>query len=375
MNTCSISNITFGKLLNRFLGNSDNFVSGMTMEITRRCNFACKHCYCCLEEQNKLGDKELSLEDWDRILDECAKLGVILITMTGGEPLIYKNFRELWILAKRKGFLINLFTNAALIDEETADFFTEWTPNLISVTLYGASEKTYKKVTGSVGNCKTVLNALELLSERKINLQVKGTFSHLNKDEFQQIKTISRQYCDIFCWGTDLVEPYIHGGMIPHSVRLNPKEIVDLEANDPDRWAEMVARAAVWKPMEKRLDSPFRCGIGKGLMHIDPYGFIHPCLQFDSIKCNILDKSVKECWFSEVPELLKAYVWEPGPCQSCDLADICLNCPAKAELNGTPPTGPSISYCEIGFERAKKLGLLDKITCAPIDVLKKINKI
>ncbi|MBM9605785.1 radical SAM protein [Desulfopila inferna] len=374
MSVCHISEISLGKLVNRIAKNTEKFTPGMTIEITRRCNFSCKHCYCCLHENTLIQKQELTLNDWDRILDECAEMGVISVTFTGGEPLLYKNFRELWVVAKKKGYLTSLFTNASLIDEDLADFFAEWTPTLISTTLYGACEDTYKRVTGNDGMFHKVKTALELLKQRKIHLQVKGTFSRLNKDEFHAIKDISLQYCDLFCWGTDLVGCYEQGGMYPESVILSPKEIVKLELEDPTRWAEMMARAEHWQPMSKSEEKPFRCGIGKGLFHIDPYGGLHPCLQFDSIKYDLCSGSVNDGWYNAIPKMLDSFDWKPGPCQSCDLADICMNCVAKAVLEGSPPTGPSEFYCTLGWERAKALGLLDRLSELPEIMKQKTNE-
>ncbi len=375
MENCHLSKVNFGNLLDRLSLNDARFPAGMTIEVTHRCNFACEHCYCRLDVNDPQKSSELSLADWDRILDECAEMGVLLFTLTGGEPLVYQHFRELWILAKKKGFLINLFTNAALIDEEWADFFAEWTPALVSVTLYGASEATYKRVTGLDGMYARVLSALELLNERQIDIQVKGTFSRLNKDDFHAIKSIALNYCEPFCWGTDLVGRYAQGGMDPASVVLSPEEIVKLEMDDPTRWAELKARATVWKPLEKSPESPFRCGVGKGIMHIDPYGGLHPCLLFDRLKFDLRSGTVQDGWHRAIPEMLDSYTWTPGPCQTCDLADICLTCVAKAELSGDCATGPSDFYCSFGLERAKSMGLIDRLSELPTCLREKLSQL
>jgi MoaA/NifB/PqqE/SkfB family radical SAM enzyme len=143
----------------------------LTIELTRRCNFKCPHCFCAIPEKSPKKEYELSLEQWDDILNQCIEEGVLNLTFTGGEPLLYQNFRKLWITAKKKGFLVTLFSNGSLIDEELADFLSEWTPAKVSITLYGSTEETYRKVTLRSGMLERVLHSLNILAQRKILLE------------------------------------------------------------------------------------------------------------------------------------------------------------------------------------------------------------
>ncbi|UCD72074.1 MAG: radical SAM protein, partial [Syntrophobacterales bacterium] len=111
------------------------------LELTFRCNNRCMHCYV-----NKGADdgrerkKELSYDQMCRILDAIAEEGCLWLLLTGGEPFIRRDFVEIYTYAKRRGFLITLFTNGTLIDPEIADFLREWPPRSIEITLYGMSE-------------------------------------------------------------------------------------------------------------------------------------------------------------------------------------------------------------------------------------------
>jgi len=55
------------------------------------------------------------------ILDEVADAGCLWLLITGGEPLLRPDFRDIYMYAKRKGFLITLFTNGTLLDADIAD--------------------------------------------------------------------------------------------------------------------------------------------------------------------------------------------------------------------------------------------------------------
>ena len=88
------------------------------LEITARCNNNCNHCYINLPANARIAQQnELSLNEISRIADEAVELGAIWCLLSGGEPLLRKDFKDIFLTLKRKGLLISLFTNATLITE------------------------------------------------------------------------------------------------------------------------------------------------------------------------------------------------------------------------------------------------------------------
>lgn len=81
------------------------------VEITDRCNFRCKHCFA-----NK-NDYELTVTSWKNIFENICKEKIQSITITGGEPLLYRDLFVLLKQAKIRKTLLSLDTNASLIGE------------------------------------------------------------------------------------------------------------------------------------------------------------------------------------------------------------------------------------------------------------------
>lgn len=113
-------------------------------ELTARCNMNCVHCYL----QNVHDTKELSYDKIIEIIDILYEKGIVFLTFTGGEILLRKDFVDIYLYAKKKGFLVELFTNGYLFDDKIIDVLAEYPPLLVDISLYGASENTYRKVTG-----------------------------------------------------------------------------------------------------------------------------------------------------------------------------------------------------------------------------------
>ena len=72
--------------------------------------------------------------------------------------MIRKDFCDIWERIYKQGFLITLYTNASLITPEIMETLAKYPPHKIGVTLYGASEETYKAVCG---NGAAFYNALD----------------------------------------------------------------------------------------------------------------------------------------------------------------------------------------------------------------------
>ncbi len=125
----------------------------VSIEVTRRCPLECQHCY----NNLPMGDqdarsREMTTEEHFRMLDELVEMGCFWLCYTGGEIFARKDFLEIYTYAKKKGFLITLFTNGTLINEKIADYLAEWPPFAIEITLYGRTKETYEELTQIPGS-------------------------------------------------------------------------------------------------------------------------------------------------------------------------------------------------------------------------------
>lgn len=86
----------------------------MVINITERCNFNCLHCYEAVD--NEIPRNEMSLENVRKLLKEAADCGIQNIKITGGEPLIHKDFLEIVKSVYENGMTVDrINTNACFI--------------------------------------------------------------------------------------------------------------------------------------------------------------------------------------------------------------------------------------------------------------------
>ncbi len=217
----------------------------ISLELTERCNLRCVHCYV----NRPAGDdevrrKEMTLAEWQGILDQVADAGTLWLLVTGGEPLLRPDFPDFYRYAKGKGLHVILFTNGTLLTPELADLLAEYPPWEIEITLYGATAEIYERVTGVPGSYDRCRRGIDLLLERGLALNLKTMALTLNVHELPAMQRMADDLGVRFRW-----DPAVHsrldGDHRPLACRLSPEEIVALERQDPKRmqqWQEYCGR-------------------------------------------------------------------------------------------------------------------------------------
>jgi radical SAM protein with 4Fe4S-binding SPASM domain len=331
------------------------------IELTERCNLRCQHCYIHDPARDRqIQSNELSTEQWFGIFDELADAGCLWMTWTGGEILLRKDFVELYRYAKRKGFLIVLFTNGTLLTPELVSFLAEWYPHYMEITLYGMTSETYERVTGVPGALKRCLAGIEGIHGAAIPLRLKTVAMTLNSHELQAMYDYAANLGLEFRHDS-VLRPTFFGKDI-RDLRLPPEEVVALDfvrptAAESFRTAyDLTVDAAESNPLydSGRL---YNCGAGFRSFHIDPYGQLTGCHMVRSPTYDLRSGTFREGWNEFLGAQRDRRIAQQFACIGCDLVALCQRCPAFSELeNGDPETVVEFA-CDVAHLRAKRLGI------------------
>jgi radical SAM protein with 4Fe4S-binding SPASM domain len=335
----------FGERLNRQVMTERLPISG-SIELTFRCNLRCVHCYCNLPQNDPEAiETELDTDEVYRLLDQIANAGCLWLLITGGEPLLRKDFLDIYTYAKKKGFITTLFTNGTLLNKELADTLAEWPPFLVEITLYGATKKTYENITGVPGSFERCQRGIDLLLERNIPLGLKTMAMTVNRVEIGRMQAYADDLGAPFRFDP-LVNPRLDGSERPCRFRLSPEEVVDLDLNDPKRvkaWQELYDRSEGLF-LDDRL---FTCGAGISMFHIDPIGRLSVCEMSRFESYDLRQGSFEEGWSDFVPQVLDLKAGGDYKCSQCKYIALCAQCPGWAWVETGHPGGLVEHLCRV----------------------------
>lgn len=125
----------------------------MILSITNNCNLQCQGCFV-----EKLKGEQMTLSDWQKIINQAKQLGVFAFLIAGGEPFLMKDLLDL--IASNKDRVFAIFTNGTCINNEQLQFLKKTSNLAIVLSLEGderltnqrRGEKVYKKVLTTLKN-------------------------------------------------------------------------------------------------------------------------------------------------------------------------------------------------------------------------------
>ncbi len=334
----------------------------VSIEVTRRCPLDCLHCYNNLP-MNDAGARagEMTLEEHCRLLDELAAAGCLWILYTGGEIFGRRDFLDIYTEAKKRGFLITLFTNGTLITQRIADYLAEFRPFAIEITLYGATRETYEAVTQIRGSYDRCIRGIRLLLERDLPLKLKTVPTKLNRHEVYEMKRMAEEDFHVEFKFDSLVNPRIDCSQSPVAVRLSPEEVVALDYCEPRRredYRNLIGRDLASTIVATPDDNhKYTCGGGMSGCAIDPEGNLSICVISHQQDYNIRSKGFGEGWEGHLLDVRNQTRTRPSICDQCKIRSACGMCPANGELENGDAESPVDFLCQVTHLRAYALGL------------------
>ncbi|MFA5117366.1 MAG: radical SAM protein [Candidatus Omnitrophota bacterium] len=346
------------------------FLVKLDLELTERCNNNCMHCCINLPADDGAAQKrEFSTGEIKRVLGEAASLGCLRVKFTGGEPLLRKDFEEVYVFARKLGLKVLIFSNATLITARVAELFSKIPPlEKIEVTVYGMKKSSYEAVTRKEGSFEAAWRGINLLLEKKIPFVVKGGLLPGNRDEIEEFEA----WAGTIPW-MDRPPSYsmffdLHyrrdgkKNALIRKLRISAHEGLKVLTRKKDTYREEMK--SFWaKFMGPPGDRLFSCGLGVGSGCVDAYGYFQPCLilRHPDTVYDLKKGSLSDALTDFFPKLKKIKAVNPEylkRCAECFLKGFCEQCPAKSWVEHGTLDKPVEYLCKVAHVQARFLGLV-----------------
>lgn len=310
-----------------------------TLELTRRCNLACAHCYL----DDKTDKAPLTTAQVKKLLRELATAGCLYLVFTGGEIFLRPDIIGLCAYARKLNFDLRLFTNATLLTPTLARALARLNLSGIEVSVYG-SAAVHDGVTGVAGSYRRTLASLERLHRAGIPLAIKMPLMKGNFSEIARVRRVARS--------------------LGAPLRLDPV-IAPSNSGDTRILRHRIGREEL-SAIFHRIEQPttpvstgdaLMCSAGRNLAAISADGTVYPCLQLLLPLGNIKRSTLSTIWSGKNPALKKYRSItdkDIDTCKACPKIAFCQRCPGLALLEDGSLTGPSRICCEIAEIQSKR---------------------
>ncbi len=295
----------------------------ITVYITNNCNLKCKHC-CYPSEKNH---KDLSIEKIRETIQFCEKNNIRDFYVTGGEPLLRKDFLEIMSYAAKRIKKPSFSTNGWLVKKKLVKKLKEIGIRRVNISIDGF-EETHDMLRGRKGSFKRAVRAVEMFSEEGFVTHVQCTISNLNKDEVVELaEFITAKGAKVF-----KAVPVTPIGRASIEMMIKPKEYAEILRRLTTLIEKGVRVRRVFGLIPEKIPGTkiYECGALRHCVDIAANGDVYPC-SFLPLKIgNIYEQPLEQvlsrqdglCWLlrMNMKELKERVSKE---CKECPLLSQC----------------------------------------------------
>lgn len=329
-----------------------------TFEISPVCNFSCKMCYVRKTmAQVKAGGKELI--EWTRWLElgrKCKEAGMLFLLLTGGEPFIYPNFRELYTELHKLGLLIAINSNGTMISQETVEWLKKAVPTRINITLYGASPETYEKICGNPDGYEKAVKAILMLKEAGIPVVINASMIPENSCDLEKIMEFGKKHHIYVRMATYMFPPVRREQEVSDS-RFTPEESAEMywrkgicqygEKRTGESVRELLRQSVPSKEDDWGSGEEFmRCRAGRSSFWISWEGVMTACGMMPfPLETYPFEQPFPACWQKLTGKVRETPVLRE--CAGCEKREVCRPCAAMMYSETGDVNKKSAYLCEL----------------------------
>ena len=298
------------------------------IELTDRCNLRCLHCYAGDNGKEIDAGRDLSQDQWRKVVTEASGISCKRLIFIGGEPLLRPdlllNLSKLAVELEGIGS-IEVFTNATIFSKKDLD-------ELVSIgacfatSVYSMSPAVHERITKGTGSFKKTMRMLDYLASRGVPLRIAVIAMRQNQDDVENaVSTLQRRYPDAEV-DYDVVRPMGRGC----ATSIYPSQKFIDGIRDESDFARVDEEAF------RIRHHGHSCLWGKLVVGCD--GRVRPCIMDNETHLgNVNERPLSEILESEAARRVwghkKDFIRE---CSVCEFKYACIDClPRTGQLTGS----------------------------------------
>lgn len=314
--------LPFDNLMKKAL--KENIPIRAMIELTHRCNLTCSHCFIAPTLSG-----ELTLAEIKTLLKDLSELGTILLTLTGGEVLVRKDFFDICSYARELGFALHIKTNGTLINEGIAEEISRLNPISVDVSFYGADAESHDGVTGVKGSFNASIRAVEQLAASEVPVLINTVLMMGTSNSYAETRDLAKSLGVGF-----QIDPVVvvksDGSAETIACRTDESCLADFMTDMIDDYSKSLVTNVTFD--DAREARP--CASGATGIFVSADGIVSPCVLLRLDCGNVKDNSIRDIWHGSelLAQVRNIRVKHLTDCGQCELFGYCRRCTGLAYL-------------------------------------------
>jgi PqqA peptide cyclase len=341
-------------------------------ELTHRCPLRCPYCSNPLELSR--ASAELDTATWCRVFGEAAKLGVLQVHFSGGEPLVRRDLVELVGGATGAGLYVNLITSGIRLDGKRLALLVEAGLEHVQLSLQDSDPISGDRIAGLPGAQEAKYRVARLIREAGLPLTLNAVVHRQNVEHLEDIIDLA------VALGADRLEVahvQYYGWALANRAALLPTrpQLDTATATVEAARARLAGRLVIdYVVPDYYAHRPKACmgGWGRRFLNVTPSGKVLPCHAAETLPGlhfpTVVETSLSEIWYhSPAFERFRGTTWMAEPCRSCERREIDwggCRCQAFALTGDAARTDPA---CALSSDHALLAAARCEAELAPSD--------
>jgi radical SAM protein with 4Fe4S-binding SPASM domain len=323
-----------------------NIPLSVQLDLTYRCNERCIHCYLDHEDHGEMTTAEIK-----HLLDEMAEAGVFILTLSGGEIFVRKDFFEILEYARfERQFCVKLKTNAIMIHESEAARIRDIGVQSVQISIYSHRPEVHDGITLVPGSLKRSLDAARFLKSQGLRVIFANVLMVQNLQDYQSVRALAEEM-GIECTLDPTITPMMDGERSVLNLGIRHDNLREV-FRDKVLVGDVDEFCAIAAPEDENALAALPCSASHTACYVSPYGDVFPCVQFPLPTGNVRSQKFIDIWRYSDPmnEVRSIRLKDLTTCTSCSHVIGCSRCPGLAFMEGNM-RGPSSLDCEKSFAR------------------------
>jgi pyrroloquinoline quinone biosynthesis protein E len=324
---------------------------GMLAELTHRCPLQCPYCSNPLKLL-KAGD-ELDTEEWLRVFDQAAELGVLQVHLSGGEPALRRDLEQFVGRLAGHGVYSNLITAGVSLTQERLQALADLGLDHVQLSIQSVRAQTADRITNYRDSLARKRDFAGWVTEAGLPLTINAV---THRDNIGETEEAIQFALDVGAQRIEVANTQYYGWAAVNRAALMPSYEQCIQQADIVSAAqrELIGVLNIdYVPTDYYASYPKPCmgGWASDILNVTPSGQVLPCHAAESLTDmefeNVRERPLAEIWYgSKSFNRFRGTEWMAEPCRSCARKDIDFGgcrCQAFAMTGDASATDPACS--------------------------------